>query len=97
VEQRQRVLEALEVLRILVSYTATGAASGWGAPRPVMARNVSWSEASREPPYSSFSATGVPSAMRGRAPAQVSREALVPVDDIEDLLSDRVLGYAVRG
>ncbi|MGW4019986.1 hypothetical protein [Streptomyces sp. NPDC005009] len=35
--------------------------------------------------------------MKGRAPAEVSREALVLVDDIEELLSERVLGYAVRG
>ncbi len=35
--------------------------------------------------------------LKGRAPAEVSREILVLVDDIEELLSDRVLGYAVRG
>jgi len=35
--------------------------------------------------------------LKGRAPADVSREILVLVDDIEELLSDRVLGYAVRG
>ncbi len=35
--------------------------------------------------------------MKGRSPAEVSREALVLVDDIEELLSDRVLGYAARG
>lgn len=34
--------------------------------------------------------------LKGRAPAEVSREMLVLVDDIEELLSDRVLGYAVR-
>lgn len=33
----------------------------------------------------------------GRAPRDVSREALLLLDDIEQLLSDRVLGYAVRG
>ena len=35
--------------------------------------------------------------LKGRAPAEVSREMLVLVDDIEELLSDRVLRYAVRG
>ncbi|CAL9435083.1 hypothetical protein SUDANB126_02146 [Streptomyces sp. enrichment culture] len=35
--------------------------------------------------------------MRGRAPAEVSREVLGLVDDIEELLSGKVLGYAVRG
>jgi AcrR family transcriptional regulator len=32
----------------------------------------------------------------GRDPREVSREALVLLDDIEELLSDRVLNYAVR-
>ncbi len=35
--------------------------------------------------------------LAGRKPAEVSREVLVLLDDIEDLLSDKVLGYAVRG
>lgn len=35
--------------------------------------------------------------MKVRAPAEVSREVLGLVDDIEELLSDRVLGYATRG
>ncbi|MET8560566.1 TetR/AcrR family transcriptional regulator [Streptomyces flaveolus] len=34
--------------------------------------------------------------LAGRKPAEVSREVLVLLDDIEDLLSDKVLGYAVR-
>ncbi|MET4661837.1 AcrR family transcriptional regulator [Streptomyces sp. PvP037] len=34
--------------------------------------------------------------VKGRAPAEVSREMLALVDDIEELLGDRVLGYAVR-
>ncbi len=33
----------------------------------------------------------------GRAPGEVSREALGLLDDLEDLLSERVLNYAVRG
>jgi AcrR family transcriptional regulator len=33
---------------------------------------------------------------KGRDPREVSREALVLLDDIEGLLSDKVLGYAVR-
>ncbi|MFH9401922.1 TetR/AcrR family transcriptional regulator [Streptomyces sp. NPDC017638] len=33
----------------------------------------------------------------GRKPAEVSREVLVLLDDIEDLLSENVLNYAVRG
>jgi AcrR family transcriptional regulator len=33
----------------------------------------------------------------GRKPAEVSREVLVLMDDIEDLLSEKVLNYAVRG
>ncbi|MEW1829388.1 helix-turn-helix domain-containing protein [Streptomyces sp. NPDC088196] len=32
----------------------------------------------------------------GRAPGEVSREALGLLDDLEDLLSERVLNYAVR-
>ncbi|MFC4471636.1 TetR/AcrR family transcriptional regulator [Streptomyces xiangluensis] len=32
----------------------------------------------------------------GRAPAEVSREALALLDDMEDLLSEKVLNYAVR-
>lgn len=32
----------------------------------------------------------------GRAPDQVSREILVLLDDMEELLSPKVLGYAVR-
>lgn len=33
----------------------------------------------------------------GRKPDEVSREALVLLDDIEELLSEKVLNYAVRG
>jgi hypothetical protein len=32
----------------------------------------------------------------GRAPGEVSREALGLLDDMEDLLSEKVLNYAVR-
>ncbi|MET9254477.1 TetR/AcrR family transcriptional regulator [Streptomyces sp. NPDC003717] len=35
--------------------------------------------------------------LKGRAPAEVSREILALLDDIEDVLGERVLGYAVRG
>ncbi|MFJ4524814.1 TetR/AcrR family transcriptional regulator [Streptomyces sp. NPDC088810] len=34
--------------------------------------------------------------LAGRKPAEVSREVLVLLDDIEDLLSEKVLNYAVR-
>ncbi|MGW7365489.1 TetR/AcrR family transcriptional regulator [Streptomyces sp. NPDC054841] len=34
--------------------------------------------------------------MAGRRPVEVSREVLVLIDDMEDLLSERVLGYAAR-
>ncbi len=34
---------------------------------------------------------------RRRAPAEVSREALALLDEMEDLLSEKVLNYAVRG
>jgi AcrR family transcriptional regulator len=34
--------------------------------------------------------------LAGRKPAEVSREVFVLLDDIEDLLSERVLGHAVR-
>ncbi|MGW1882961.1 TetR/AcrR family transcriptional regulator [Streptomyces sp. NPDC001970] len=34
--------------------------------------------------------------MAGRRPAEVSREVLGLIDEMEDLLSERVLGYAVR-
>lgn len=34
--------------------------------------------------------------MAGRRPAEVSREVLALIDEMEDLLSERVLGYAVR-
>ncbi|MEV7994339.1 TetR/AcrR family transcriptional regulator [Streptomyces sp. NPDC086077] len=35
--------------------------------------------------------------LAGRAPADVSREMLVLLDDIEELLGEKVLNYAVRG
>ncbi|MFL4907090.1 TetR/AcrR family transcriptional regulator [Streptomyces sp. MMS24-I2-30] len=35
--------------------------------------------------------------MTGRKPDEVSREVLVLLDDIEELLSEKVLNYAVRG
>ncbi|MGV9353461.1 TetR/AcrR family transcriptional regulator [Streptomyces misionensis] len=35
--------------------------------------------------------------VKGRAPAEVSREVLAMLDEMEALLSERVLGYAVRG
>ncbi len=35
--------------------------------------------------------------LAGRKPAEVSREVLVLAEDIEDLLSEKVLNYAVRG
>ncbi|GAA5014546.1 TetR/AcrR family transcriptional regulator [Streptomyces siamensis] len=35
--------------------------------------------------------------MAGRDPGEVSREVLVLLDDMEDLLSEKVLNYAVRG
>ncbi|MFF9621371.1 TetR/AcrR family transcriptional regulator [Streptomyces griseosporeus] len=35
--------------------------------------------------------------VKGRKPAEVSREMLVLLDEAEDLLGERVLGYAVRG
>ncbi|MFF7857789.1 TetR family transcriptional regulator [Streptomyces sp. NPDC007904] len=35
--------------------------------------------------------------LKGRSPAEVSRDILGLVDDVEELLSDKVLGYAVRG
>ncbi|MFD8724721.1 TetR/AcrR family transcriptional regulator [Streptomyces sp. NPDC059629] len=35
--------------------------------------------------------------VKGRDPREVSREVLVLLDDIEDLLSEKVLNYAVRG
>jgi hypothetical protein len=34
--------------------------------------------------------------MAGRPPGEVSREVLVLLDDMEDLLSEKVLNYAVR-
>ncbi|MFF7978565.1 TetR/AcrR family transcriptional regulator [Streptomyces sp. NPDC007901] len=35
--------------------------------------------------------------VKGRDPREVSREVLALLDDIEDLLSEKVLNYAVRG
>jgi hypothetical protein len=35
--------------------------------------------------------------VKERNPGEVSREVLVLLDDIEDLLSEKVLNYAVRG
>ncbi|MEU5798403.1 helix-turn-helix domain-containing protein [Streptomyces sp. NPDC047813] len=35
--------------------------------------------------------------LKRREPGEVSREVLALLDDIEELLSERVLGYAVRG
>jgi AcrR family transcriptional regulator len=37
------------------------------------------------------------SMLTGRKPAEVSREVLILLDDIEDLLNEKVLNYAVRG
>lgn len=35
--------------------------------------------------------------LKGCNPDEVSREVLVLLDDIEELLSEKVLNYAVRG
>lgn len=35
--------------------------------------------------------------VKGRNPREVSREVLALLDDIEELLSEKVLNYAVRG
>ena len=35
--------------------------------------------------------------LKGCKPGEVSRETLVLLDDIEELLSEKVLNYAVRG
>ena len=60
-EDQRGVLEK-HVGHFLEGQTATGVASAGAGARPVMARNVSWSVASIDPPYWSLSALGVPSA-----------------------------------
>ncbi|MEV5879151.1 TetR/AcrR family transcriptional regulator [Streptomyces sp. NPDC052101] len=66
----------------------TGAADGDELPY-LMAGQIGWI-------HSTVMAAIGREMVKGREPREVSREVLVLLDDIEDLLSERVLGYAVR-
>ncbi|CQR61732.1 TetR/AcrR family transcriptional regulator [Streptomyces leeuwenhoekii] len=67
----------------------TGAAAD--DPMPVlMAGQINWL-------HSTLLATIGQRMIEGGRPAEVSREALVLLDEMEGLLSDKVLNYAVRG
>ncbi|MYQ44466.1 TetR family transcriptional regulator [Streptomyces sp. SID4985] len=66
----------------------TGAADG--DPRPeLMAGQICWVH------QTVFAAIGR-AMLAGREPDEVSREVLVLLDDIEELLSEQVLNYAIR-
>ncbi|WP_018544530.1 TetR/AcrR family transcriptional regulator [Streptomyces sp. LaPpAH-108] len=66
----------------------TGAAAD--DPRPaLMAGQICWAD------QTVFAAIGR-AMLAGREPAEVSREVLVLLDDIEELLSEKVLNYAIR-
>ncbi|MFI5688837.1 TetR/AcrR family transcriptional regulator [Streptomyces sp. NPDC051636] len=67
----------------------TGAADGDPLPG-LIAGQICWAH------QTVFAAIGR-EMLTGRKPAEVSREVLVLMDDIEDLLSETVLNYAVRG
>ncbi|MFH9662908.1 TetR/AcrR family transcriptional regulator [Streptomyces sp. NPDC017248] len=82
---RQETQDALEAaLR-----EETGAAAGDPLP-DLMAGQICWV-------HQAVSAAVGRGMLAGRKPAEVSREVLVLLDDIEDLLSEKVLNYAVRG
>ncbi|MET9967172.1 TetR/AcrR family transcriptional regulator [Streptomyces sp. NPDC006356] len=67
----------------------TGAADGDPLPG-LIAGQIAWTH------QTVFVAVGR-EMLKGRNPDEVSREVLVLVDDIEELLSEKVLNYAVRG
>ncbi|GAA3146220.1 TetR/AcrR family transcriptional regulator [Streptomyces echinatus] len=67
----------------------TGAADGDELPY-LMAGQISWV-------HGAVMAVIGREMVKGRKPAEVSREVLALLDDIEDLLSEKVLNYAVRG
>ncbi|MFF7972270.1 TetR family transcriptional regulator [Streptomyces sp. NPDC007905] len=67
----------------------TGAADGDELPN-LMAGQIAWV-------HGSVMAVISREMVKGREPREVSREVLILLDDIEDLLSEKVLNYAVRG
>ncbi|WP_336115386.1 TetR/AcrR family transcriptional regulator [Streptomyces sp. PTD9-10] len=67
----------------------TGAADGDELPT-LMAGQIGWV-------HSTVMAVISREMVKGGEPCEVSREVLVLLDDIEDLLSEKVLNYAVRG
>ncbi|MFF4545206.1 TetR/AcrR family transcriptional regulator [Streptomyces sp. NPDC001406] len=67
----------------------TGAAQGDPLPA-LMAGQINWAH------HAVMSAIAC-EMIKGRDPREVSREMLVLLDDIEDLFSEKVLNYAVRG
>lgn len=80
----QEVVENLEAtLR-----EETGAPAGDPAPT-LVAGQINWV-------HVTVMATIGREMMAGREPGEVSREVLVLLDDMEDLLSEKVLNYAVR-
>ncbi|MFG2223500.1 TetR/AcrR family transcriptional regulator [Streptomyces sp. NPDC048644] len=81
---QQEILDDLEAtLR-----EETGAAADDPLPG-LMAGQIAWV-------HQSLTAAIAREMLAGRKPAEVSREALVLLDDMEELLSERVLNYAVR-
>lgn len=81
---QQEVLENLE----LTLREETGAAAGDPLPE-LVAGHIAWS-------HSTLMAWIGREMVKGRAPAEVSRDALVLLEEIEGLLSEKVLNYAVR-
>ncbi|MGW2704199.1 TetR/AcrR family transcriptional regulator [Streptomyces sp. NPDC001340] len=67
----------------------TGAADGDELPT-LMAGQIGWV-------HSTVMAVISREMVKGSEPREVSREVLVLLDDVEDLLSEKVLNYAVRG
>ncbi|MFE7314550.1 TetR/AcrR family transcriptional regulator [Streptomyces sp. NPDC057555] len=66
----------------------TGAAEGDPLPR-LMAGQITWL-------HQMLTVTIAQAMLAGREPVEVSREALVLLDEMEELLGERVLNYAVR-
>lgn len=66
----------------------TGAAADDPMPR-LMAGQINWV-------HQTLIVTIAQEMMAGRNPAEVSREALVVLDEMEEVLSEKVLNYAVR-
>ncbi len=91
-EGRSRILALLDYKAAerggVVVRVPTGAADDDPLPG-LMAGQINWV-------HQALMTTVTEEMIAGRKPAEVSREALVLLDDMEELLSEKVLNYAVR-